>query len=74
MLSEEEIAILKVIDEKHLVNRSDLIRFISKKTDNFSLSSIQKLIDKGFIKRLSGVTMETSYIITQTGVKFLNKK
>ncbi len=73
-LTKEETLILKEINDRHLVTQSDLVKIISKKTENYSLSSLQKLIDRKLIKRLSGITMQTSYIITQSGIKNLNKK
>jgi len=72
--SSEELDILRELNDKHLMMRSDLVKSFSKKNSNFSISSVDRLVERGFVKRLSGITIETSYAITQTGIKFLNKK
>lgn len=74
MTSEEELEILRELAENHLMTRSDFVRFFSKKSNNFSISSVDRLVEKGHVKRLSGITIETSYAITQTGLKSLNGK
>ena len=71
MLSEIEIAILKILADRHLITRSELTRLLSKEENGASMADVSVLVSKGLVKRLQGLTQENSFVITQSGLRIM---
>ena len=73
MLSEIEIAILKILADRHLITRSELTRLLSKEENGASMADVSVLVSKGLVKRLQGLTQENSFVITQSGLRIMKE-
>ncbi len=65
MLTETEQKVLEMLEKKHIVRRSEL------SGNGISFAAAVSLADKGFAQVISPLG-ETSFTITQKGIRFLN--
>ncbi len=71
MLTNAERKLLGIINEKKLVRRSELKKFIEK-FDGISFSVVNSLIERGLVSNLSPLG-ESSFIMTERGIKALRE-
>ena len=74
MLTDEERGILKIIEKDKLLNKTELIRMIEKQVKGSPATAISNLESKRLITKLSGISIESSYIITQAGQRMLREQ
>ncbi len=73
MLSNQEISILQIVSQKLLVKKTELLNTVKGPDDTTVIASIERLKSGGLIDILSPMG-ETSFAITQKGMKFLSSE
>ena len=73
MLTDEERGVLETIEKSKLLGKTELIRMIEKKVKGSPASAISNLESKRLIAKISGISIESSYIITQAGQRSLRE-
>ena len=71
-VSEEERAVLDIINKRGLIRKSELVSILSSTGYNGSFAVVHTLIDKGLVATLTPLG-EASYAVTKIGMQFLRE-
>jgi len=71
MIANGELSILKLVSEKNLIKKSEILKLVEQEKGSVE-RSLEILKDKGFVDIVAPLG-ETSFVVTQKGARFISE-